>query len=503
MKRKLLFRVTAVVLAIASLAATIVVKISEFPAVTTPADTDLLLLASGATNKNITFANFRNAIGGTSGTAVNNIYVTNISVTNINVQNVTLKGKSIAETYVNATDVLRPNFKDGAAITFVVSATTNITPTLGALTGDVTTSANGLATTIANSAITDAKVSSSAAIARSKLAAGTANHILINDGSGVASSEATLGAARFPALSGDVTTPGGSLASTIAANAVTDAKFRQGVARSVVGVTGNATANTADIQGTADQVLRVNGAGTALGFGAIDLSKTAAVGGVLQAASFSPLTGDVTTSAGSLATTAAATLSRIVGTEVLQNKTITTAGDGGNNTLKTKSYLILAGPHSCDGVGAIIYTNDNTKAYFGQAAFSGSAAATANFVEYRITVPEDIDTSVNLKVERFKFRLGAADTGAHSYVISQASVADSASHDSPTLGQSVTLSFAGDASGASGEVETISSVTLTNWLSNVTAGQLWVIRLARNGDTDASTQVRYSGPVVISYGATQ
>lgn len=60
----------------------------------------------------------------------------------------------------------------------------------------------------------------------------------------------------------------------IAANAVGNADFRQGVARSVVGVTGNATANVADIQGTADQVLRVNTAGTALAFG------TVATGGI-------------------------------------------------------------------------------------------------------------------------------------------------------------------------------------------------------------------------------
>src|SRR2546421_10723564 len=169
MKRKLLFRATAVVLAIASLAATLVVKISEFPAVTTPADTDLLLLASGATNKNITFANLRNAIGGSSGTAVNNIYATTISVTNLNVQNITVKGKSAAETYVNGTDVLRPNFKDGAAIPFAASATTNITPTLDALTGAVPAPPNGLATTIANSPITAAKASARPAMARSNL----------------------------------------------------------------------------------------------------------------------------------------------------------------------------------------------------------------------------------------------------------------------------------------------------------------------------------------------
>lgn len=50
-------------------------------------------------------------------------------------------------------------------------------------------------------------------------------------------------------------------------NAISNALLRQGVARSVIGVTGNATANVADIQGTTDQVLRVNTAGTGLGFG--------------------------------------------------------------------------------------------------------------------------------------------------------------------------------------------------------------------------------------------
>lgn len=107
-------------------------------------------------------------------------------------------------------------------------------------------------------------------------------------------------------LTGDVTGSGtGSFVATIAANAVTDAKFRQGAARSVVGVTGNATANTADIQGIADQVLRVNGAGTALAFGAIDLSKTAATTGVIRSTNYPATTGDVTSIAGTLATTIA------------------------------------------------------------------------------------------------------------------------------------------------------------------------------------------------------
>jgi hypothetical protein len=61
-------------------------------------------------------------------------------------------------------------------------------------------------------------------------------------------------------------------------NAISNAKLRQGVARSVIGVTGNATANVADIQGSADGVLRVNNAGDTLAFGSIDLSKNATVG---------------------------------------------------------------------------------------------------------------------------------------------------------------------------------------------------------------------------------
>jgi hypothetical protein len=80
----------------------------------------------------------------------------------------------------------------------------------------------------------------------------------------------------FVAMSGDATMQGGAL--TIANNAVSNAKFRQGVGLSVVGVTGTATANVADIVGTAAQILRVNDAGTALGFGSIDLAQSGAVG---------------------------------------------------------------------------------------------------------------------------------------------------------------------------------------------------------------------------------
>ena len=61
-------------------------------------------------------------------------------------------------------------------------------------------------------------------------------------------------------------------------NSISNAKIRQGAARSVIGVTGNVPANVADIQGTADQVLRVNTAGNALAFGQV------ATGGIADGA---------------------------------------------------------------------------------------------------------------------------------------------------------------------------------------------------------------------------
>lgn len=65
-------------------------------------------------------------------------------------------------------------------------------------TTEVTWSAasDRLTFTIVNNAITNAKVDAAAAITRSKLANGTANNVLINDGSGIMSSEAQLAQAR-------------------------------------------------------------------------------------------------------------------------------------------------------------------------------------------------------------------------------------------------------------------------------------------------------------------
>ncbi len=92
----------------------------------------------------------------------------------------------------------------------------------------------------------------------------------------------TSGSLAINQLTGDVTAgPGsGSQAATIASHAVTNAKFRQGAALSIVGVTGNATADVADIAAGVDgQVLRRSG--TSLAFGALSLATAAAVTGTL------------------------------------------------------------------------------------------------------------------------------------------------------------------------------------------------------------------------------
>ena len=61
--------------------------------------------------------------------------------------------------------------------------------------GDVTISNTGV-TAISSGVIVDGDVNASAAIARTKLASGTASHVIINDGSGVFSSEARLDKTR-------------------------------------------------------------------------------------------------------------------------------------------------------------------------------------------------------------------------------------------------------------------------------------------------------------------
>lgn len=190
------------------------------------------------------------------------------------------------------------------------------------------------------------------------------------------------------------------------------------------------------------------------------------------------------------------------GTASPTNKTYDAAATG--NVLKLKGYVYLDHPDMADGTGATFNTTA-TASNNGHATFSNSADQAGNYVEYRIQVPPDIDTGVALRAY-FKFRLGNTDTGKHRYVLSHASVADSAGTESPTLLHATNLDFAGDGSGANNDIESTGWVTLTSWAGDLTADQLWVIRLARDGDdgtNDTSTVNSTDFGLVIEYGVTQ
>ena len=102
-------------------------------------------------------------------------------------------------------------------------------------------------------------------------AAPTSGQLLVGNGSGVPT---------FVGMSGDATLAAAG-AITIAANAITYAKFQQIAGLSVFGNSTGSAANGGAITGTANQVLRVNNAGNALAFGTINLASGNAVTGVL------------------------------------------------------------------------------------------------------------------------------------------------------------------------------------------------------------------------------
>jgi hypothetical protein len=169
-------------------------------------------------------------------------------------------------------------------------------------------------------------------------------------------------------------------------------------------------------------------------------------------------------------------------------------------------YIYLTHPHFIASTSNNTINTTSTTYKFGEAAFSNSASSQTNCAAYVTVVPEDIDTGINMSVARYKFTLGNADTGTHRYVIAYYLTADSA-NPSATLGggtNGVNLDFGGDASGASGDIETITNVTLTSWATNMVAGRHMIIEVCRDGDAaqDASTVDSTSGALVIKFART-
>lgn len=182
------------------------------------------------------------------------------------------------------------------------------------------------------------------------------------------------------------------------------------------------------------------------------------------------------------------------------NVTYDTQGTG--NVFKMLDTIQLTHPHNCDGTGATISTTA-TDIDYGRATYSNSADQTANYCEYRITVPFDLDTGTEWSA-RVQFRLGNTDTGTHRYVLSTVTQADS-SPAAGTPATAINLDFAGDASGASLDIESVGFTTLTGWAATMTADRLLVIRLARDGNAteDGSTVNSTVMNLVLKYGRSQ
>ncbi len=211
-----------------------------------------------------------------------------------------------------------------------------------ALSGDVTTSAGSLATTIANGAVTFAKranMSTGKLVGRSTAGAGSEEEISI--GTGVTLSGGTLSATGLggTVTSVDATVPsiltlGGNpitTSGTLAFDLATQTKntfFMGPTSGSAAQPTFRvATLASADFvnQGTTTTILHGNGSGNP-SWSAVDLTG-AEVTGALKAASFPTLTGDITTAGGALATTLATVATPGTSTKVTYNaKGLVTSG---------------------------------------------------------------------------------------------------------------------------------------------------------------------------------
>lgn len=135
-------------------------------------------------------------------------------------------------------------------------------------------------------------------------------------------------ALQTQAGTGDVSWSANSFVTAIGNNKVTDAMLRQSSGLSVIGRSASTTGNVADITGTADQVLRVAGAGASLGFGSIDLSKSAAVGSSILGATNGGTGLNTYTTGDTIYASAANTLSALAGNTAASIKYLSQTGTG-------------------------------------------------------------------------------------------------------------------------------------------------------------------------------
>jgi hypothetical protein len=205
------------------------------------------------------------------------------------------------------------------------------------------------------------------------------------------------------------------------------------------------------------------------------------------------------------------TLPNATGNIVLEDNTVTFTGktfdtQATGNTLKWIDYDKWVFPQLADEAGAIITTNNAASELNGHATFSGSGATNANWVVYEWVVPDDIDTSVDLKVARFKFTTAGTSTSSATFNIGMQDMADSADQETISLANFsnwVAMATGTLTSPAAKDGFTLSAITLTSWKSNLTAGHTVHIMVCRDGAGDANNDAMTDKFLVISYGRTQ
>ena len=157
---------------------------------------------------------------------------------------------------------------DNTDITFDWAVAGVVKALLGAFTGDITKTAGSLTTTIANDAVTYAKmqnIATDSLIGRDTTATGDPETIGLN---------ATLsmdgaGNLQRAALTGDVTASAGSNTTAIADNAIANTDIRDSGALSVIGRSANSSGDPADISAVAASAAVLRESGSVLGFGTI------------------------------------------------------------------------------------------------------------------------------------------------------------------------------------------------------------------------------------------
>jgi hypothetical protein len=278
-----------------------------------------------------------------------------------------------------------------AASVLVTNAGGTVTPTSGT-SAQVLVGGAGTAPVFA--AITDAQISASAAVARGKLATGTANQVVINDGTGALSSEAQLAVSRggtgagtaannfifagptsggplapaFRALDvSDIPAPAGDVSGTFAATTISAATI---TGKAITGyVSGAGTVAATDTILGAIQKLNGNDAANA------PIASPTFTGTVTAPAFAGPLTGNVT---GNVSGTAGSFTGSLVGDVTgTQGATVISAGTVTGKPIT--GYVSGAGSVAATDtiLGAIqkLDGNDALKAPLASPTFTGTVIA--------------------------------------------------------------------------------------------------------------------------------